>query len=89
MLNVCEEDLETFRNVPGLLQKYYSVEKFYGAISGFYIFETKRELAKYSGLQNWACKNSQPGRYSATDTFMIKEGKINRQTFTGELKSIN
>lgn len=89
MLNVCEEDLETFRNVPGLLQKYYSVEKFYGAISGFYIFETKRKPAKYSGLQNWHEKNPSPDVTSATDTFIIKEGRINRQTFTGELKSIN
>lgn len=35
----CLEDLEIFRNVPGLLQKYYLAEASTGAISGFYIFE--------------------------------------------------
>jgi len=41
LMNACQEDLETFRNVPGLLQKYYIVEESTGAISGIYIFETK------------------------------------------------
>ena len=41
LLNVCQQDLETFRNVPGLIQKYYIVEEGTGALSGFYIFETK------------------------------------------------
>jgi hypothetical protein len=39
--NVCHQDLETFRNVPGLIQKYYIAEEGTGALSGFYIFETK------------------------------------------------
>ena len=39
--NVCQQDLETFRNVPGLIQKYYIAEEGTGALSGFYIFETK------------------------------------------------
>jgi len=41
LLNICQEDLETFRNVPGLLQKYYLAEESTGAISGVYIFETR------------------------------------------------
>ena len=41
LLNVCQQDLETFRNVPGLIQKYYIAEEGTGALSGFYIFETK------------------------------------------------
>ncbi len=41
LLNVCQENLETFRNVPGLVQKYYIAEEGTGALSGFYIFETK------------------------------------------------
>ncbi|MEP6951930.1 MAG: hypothetical protein ABI863_21755 [Ginsengibacter sp.] len=41
LMRVCGEDLETFRNVPGLLQKYYLTEETTGAISGIYIFETK------------------------------------------------
>src|ERR1700743_1091668 len=40
--NGCQEDLETFRNVPGLLQKYYVTEEISGSISGIYIFETKK-----------------------------------------------
>jgi hypothetical protein len=39
LVKACEQDLETFRNVPGLLQKYYVVEETTGAISGIYIFE--------------------------------------------------
>ena len=41
LMNVCQDDLEAFRNVPGLLQKYYLAEEVTGAISGIYIFETK------------------------------------------------
>lgn len=41
LINVCQEDLEIFRNVPGLLQKYYIAEESTGALSGIYIFETK------------------------------------------------
>lgn len=60
LLHVCEEDLEAFRNVPGLLQKYYSAEETTGAISGFYIFETKgaREVFWTSALAK-----SIPARY--------------------------
>ncbi len=46
-MNVCEEDLETFRSVPGLLQKYYIAEEFTGAISGIYIFKTKTARASF------------------------------------------
>ena len=42
LMNVCQNDLEIFRNVPGLVQKYYFAEELTGAISGIYIFETKR-----------------------------------------------
>jgi hypothetical protein len=35
-------DPDVFRNVPGLLQKYYIAEESTGAISGIYIFKTKR-----------------------------------------------
>ena len=41
LLNLCQQGLEAFRDVPGLIQKYYSVEEGTGAISGFYIFESK------------------------------------------------
>ena len=39
LLNVCLEDAETFRAVPGLVQKYYITEDSTGALSGF--FQTK------------------------------------------------
>ena len=47
LLSVCQQDLETFRDVPGLIQKYYIAEEGTGAISGFYIFETKSARAAF------------------------------------------
>ena len=47
LLNVCQRDLETFRDVPGLIQKYYIAEEGTGALSGFYIFETKDARAAF------------------------------------------
>ncbi len=41
LMQTCNENLDDFRNVPGLLQKYYIGEEGTGAISGIYIFETK------------------------------------------------
>jgi hypothetical protein len=49
LMQVCNEDLYLFRNVPGLLQKYYVVEESTGAISGFYIFESKDARAAFWG----------------------------------------
>ena len=47
LLNVCQQDLEAFREVPGLIQKYYIAEEGTGALSGFYIFETKSARAAF------------------------------------------
>lgn len=47
LLNVCQQDLEAFRDVPGLIQKYYISEEGTGALSGFYIFETKNARAAF------------------------------------------
>jgi hypothetical protein len=41
LVKIVYEDLDTFRKVPGLLQKYYVVEEVVGDISGIYIFENK------------------------------------------------
>ena len=41
LMNICREDLEIFRNVPGLIQKYYVIEETTGAISGIYVFKNK------------------------------------------------
>ena len=47
LMGICEEDLETFRKVQGLLQKYYIIEEFTGAISGIYIFDSKISRASF------------------------------------------
>jgi hypothetical protein len=47
LLNVCQQDIEIFRGVPGLIQKYYIAEEGTGALSGFYIFETKSARAAF------------------------------------------
>ena len=47
LIHVCNEDLELFRNVPGLVQKYYIVEERTGALSGIYVFETKSARAAF------------------------------------------
>ena len=41
LMNAIQEGLDDFRNVPGLIQKYYLAEQSTGSLSGFYIFETK------------------------------------------------
>lgn len=41
LMELCNETLETFRNVPGLIQKYYIVEEETGAISGIYLFTSQ------------------------------------------------
>jgi len=41
LMEVCNENLETFRNVKGLIQKYYIVEEETGAISGIYLFDSQ------------------------------------------------
>lgn len=56
----CLEDLEDFRNVPGLIQKYYIGEEKTGAISGFYIFENKN--ARTSFWKSELAKNI-PAKY--------------------------
>jgi hypothetical protein len=60
LMNICQEDLDAFRSVPGLLQKYYVAEEATGAISGIYIFETRAARAAF-----WASElaKSIPARY--------------------------
>lgn len=41
LMDVCNQDLDVFRNVPGLIEKYYIAEEGTGAISGIYLFETQ------------------------------------------------
>jgi hypothetical protein len=60
LINICKEDLEIFRNVRGILQKYYITEESTGAISGIYIFETK---SAREAFWNSALAKSIPARY--------------------------
>ena len=41
LINLFTMDLEAFRNVPGLVYKYYIAEETTGAKGGIYIFDTK------------------------------------------------
>ena len=67
----CLEDLELFRSVPGLIQKYYISEESSGAISGFYIFETKN--ARVSFWNSDFAKNI-PARYGGIpESFRVEQ----------------
>ena len=71
LMNVCEKDLETFRNVPGLLQKYYIAEESTGALSGIYIFENRIARAAFWGSE--LAKNI-PARYGVIpDTLRVEQ----------------
>lgn len=52
LIRTCSEDLVQFRQVPGLIQKYYLSEPSTGAISGIYIFENEAARTAFwdSGL---------------------------------------
>ena len=41
LIALFRQDLDTFSNVPGLLQKYYIAEDLTGAKGGIYIFDSK------------------------------------------------
>jgi hypothetical protein len=71
LMGFCAEDLEVFRSVPGLLQKYYIIEEGTGAISGIYIFESQnaREVFWTSDL----AKNI-PARYGVVpETLRVEQ----------------
>ena len=71
LLNVCQQDLEDFRSVPGLTQKYYIAEEGTGALSGFYIFETKSARAAF-----WTSDFAKtiPARYGViADTLRVEQ----------------
>ncbi|QEC70041.1 hypothetical protein FRZ67_23065 [Panacibacter ginsenosidivorans] len=71
LLETCMEDLEDFKNVPGLLQKYYISEESTGAISGFYIFENKNARATFWNSE--LAKNI-PARYGViADTLRVEQ----------------
>jgi Putative mono-oxygenase ydhR len=68
---ICVEDLERFRNVPGLTQKYYLTEEKTGAISGVYIFETRTARAAF---WNSALAKEIPARYGVVpETLRVEQ----------------
>jgi len=74
LMNVCQEDLEAFRSVPGLVQKYYIVEESSGALSGIYIFETHSARASF-----WPSElaKSIPARYGVIpDTLRVEQYNV-------------
>jgi hypothetical protein len=60
LMNRCNEDLDAFRNVPGLIQKYYIGEEATGAISGFYIFKSQ---SNRTAFWNSVLAKNIPARY--------------------------
>ena len=47
LAKVSNDELENFRNVPGLLQKYYLADEVTGAISGIYLFTSKKARTSF------------------------------------------
>ena len=71
LLNVCEQNLEDFRNVPGLIQKYYISEEHTGALSGIYIFTNRK--ARSSFWNSDLAKNI-PARYGViAETLRVEQ----------------
>lgn len=58
--SVCMADLQRFRDIPGLLQKYYMTDQKSGAISGFYLFDT---VASRGAFLHSDLAKSNPMRY--------------------------
>lgn len=71
LMQVTREDLGTFRNVKGLVQKYYIAEETTGALSGLYFFETKNDRASF-----WKSElaTNIPARYGVIpDTLRVEQ----------------
>jgi len=45
---ICLSNLDNFRSVPGLVQKYYVTEEFSGSFSSIYMFESRSTRAAFS-----------------------------------------
>lgn len=71
LMQVCNEDLDNFRKVPGLIEKYYISEEKTGAISGIYLFETQAARAAF---WNSALAAQIPTRYGVIpETLRVEE----------------
>jgi hypothetical protein len=71
LVNLFQNDLEDFKNVPGLIQKYYVAEENTGVNGGIYVFENKETREAF-----WNSKlaKSIPGRYGVKlETLRVEE----------------
>lgn len=67
---ICLADLENFRSVPGLVQKYYITEEYSEFISNIYMFESKSTRAAFSASD---FAKEIPSRYSMIpDTIRVE-----------------
>ena len=70
LVRICLEDIELFRNVPGLIQKYYINEESTGDLSGFYIFEN---VQAREAFWNSELAKKIPARYGVkADTLRVE-----------------
>jgi hypothetical protein len=71
LMETLQVDLDTFREVPGLIEKYYLEEEGTRAISGIYLFQSKSSRAAF--LSSELAKNI-PSRYGVIpDTLRIEQ----------------
>lgn len=66
----CTDDLETFRSIPGLLQKYYVTEDLGNGVCSVYIFESRSARAAF-----WTSELAKqiPARYGVLpDTLRVE-----------------
>jgi len=66
-----QKDLDLFKDVPGLIEKYYIAEDNTSATGGIYIFESK---SARSAFWNSELAKSIPGRYGVIpDTLRVEQ----------------
>ncbi len=69
-----QKNLELFKDVPGLIEKYYLAEDNTGAISGIYIFESKRAM---SAFWNSELAKGIPGTYGVIlNTLRVEQFEV-------------
>jgi hypothetical protein len=74
LVNLFKQDLDIFKNVPGLLEKYYITEETTGAKGGIYIFDSKKSRELF-----WTSQLAQeiPTLYGVKmDTLRVEEFEI-------------
>lgn len=69
--NICQADLDVFRDVPGLSEKYYISDEVTGALGGIYIFENK---SARTAFWNSELAKQIPARYGVIlETLRVEE----------------